>query len=147
MYVIEMLSINTTAVRLTLAITGFILTSLGIAIPMYYKSFTENGERFEASVVKIRETQNYTKNLIQVVPVVEYMIDGRLRKAEHFLPVFKNTLDFTVGDTITIIVNPKHPATFMLESYDIKTLRKNYWIVLLLGIAFIAAAVIAYIFF
>lgn len=147
MYVIEMLSINPTAVKLTLAITGFILTSLGIAIPMYYKSFTENGELFEASVVKIRETQNYNKKLIQVVPVVEYTVDGRLRKAEHFLPVFKNTLDFTVGDTITIIVNPKHPATFMLESYDIKALRTNFRIILLLGIAFIAAAVIAYIFF
>lgn len=147
MYVIEMLSINATAVKLTLAMMGFVFTALGIAMQIYYKSFTENGELFEASVVKIRETQNYNKKLIQVVPVVEYTVDGRLRKAEHFLPVFKNTLDFTVGDTITIIVNPKHPATFMLESYDIKTLGKNYWIVLLPGIAFIAAAVIAYIFF
>lgn len=147
MYVIEMLSMNPTAVKLTLAMMGFILTSLGIAMQIYYKSFTENGELFEAAVVKIRETQYYNKNSIQVVPVVEYTVDGRLRKAEHFLPVFKNTLNFAVGDTITIIVNPKRPSAFMLESYDIKTLGKNYWIVLILGIAFIAAAVIAYIFF
>lgn len=147
MYIINIMSINPVALNLTLALTGFVCISLGIAMLMYYKSFTNNGEMFEAAVVKIKEAQYYNQNAVQVVPVVEYTVNGRLIKAKHFIPVFKNTLDFTVGDTITIIVNSKHPSTFMMENFDIKTIRKNDKIILLIGAAFIAAAIFAYIFF
>lgn len=147
MYIIEVISINPMAVKLTLAMIGFVFTSLGTAMTMYYKSFKNNGELFEAEVVKIKETQYYSKNSIQVVPIAEYTTDGRLRKAKHFIPVFKNTLDFSVGDTITIIVNPKYPATFMLENFDIEPIGKNYKIIILIGAAFAAAAVISFIFF
>lgn len=147
MYIIEAISINPTVVKLILAMAGFVFTSLGIAITMYYKSFKNNGELFEAEVVKIKETQYYSKNSIQVVPIAEYTVGGRLRKAKHFIPVFKNTLDFSVGDTVTVIVNSKYPSTFMLKDYDIETLGKNHWKILLLGVVFIAAAVVAYIFF
>lgn len=147
MYIIEAISINPMAVKLTLAMIGFVFTSLGIAMTMYYKSFKNNGELFEAEVVKIKETQYYSKNSIQVVPIAEYTADGRLRKAKHFIPVFKNTLDFSVGDTITIIVNPKYPATFMLENFDIEPIGKNYKKIILIGAAFAAAAVISFIFF
>lgn len=147
MCIINIMSINPVALKLTLAFTGFVCISLGIAILMYYNSFTNNGERFEAAVVKIKETQYYSKNAIQVVPYVEYTVNGRLVKAKHFIPVFKNTLNFNVGDTINIIVNPKYPSTFMLENFDIKTIKKNDKWILLIGAAFIAAAIIAYIFF
>lgn len=135
------------ALKLTLALTGYLFISLGLAMLMYYNSFINNGEMFEATVVKIKETQYYSKDAIQVLPVVEYTVNGRLVKAKHFIPVFKNTLDFTVGDTINIIVNPKYPSTFMIENFDIKTIRKNDKIIMLIGAAFIAAAIIAYIFF
>lgn len=69
MYIIEAISINPMAVKLTLAMIGFVFTSLCIAMTMYYKSFKNNGELFEAEVVKIKETQYYSKNSIQVVPI------------------------------------------------------------------------------
>lgn len=147
MCIINIISINPVALKLTLALTGYLFISLGLAMLMYYNSFINNGEMFEATVVKIKETQYYSKDAIQVLPVVEYTVNGRLVKAKHFIPVFKNTLDFTVGDTINIIVNPKYPSTFMIENFDIKTIRKNDKIIMLIGAAFIAAAIIAYIFF
>lgn len=52
MYIIEAISINPMAVKLTLAMIGFVFTSLGIAMTMYYKSFKNNGELFEAEVEK-----------------------------------------------------------------------------------------------
>lgn len=146
MCIINIISINPVALKLTLVFTGFVCISLGIAIMMYYNSFTNNGEMFEAAVVKIKEMQYYSKNEVQVLPVVEYTVNGRLIRAKHFIPVFKNTLNFNVGDTINIIVNPKYPSTFMIENFDIKMIRKNNKWILLIGAAFIAAAIVAYIF-
>lgn len=151
MYIMAVGSIHTAAIKLTLAIAGFVITAMGISVPLYYKNFTKGAEQFEAKAVKMKRPSSGLRPSPciddQVIPIVEYTLAGKLIKASHFLPVFKNKLDFIVGDTITIIVNPRHPTTFMIKDYDIELMRKNNKIILFIGMAFDAAAAAAFIFF
>lgn len=121
---------------------GVILTALAAVMGYYARIFT-NSERLEGRVTKLREMDKYG---MQICPEIEYSLYGELKNAHHCTGVLKGNINFSVGDTIAVLINPDHPNVFRLENEKTAT-KKHIYIIAAIGISFIIAGFIKWRFF
>lgn len=115
----------------------FILLPFGMN---HYKNIFKDCERIEGRVTKIRNMVSGKYDLL-VCPEIEYELGGKLKKAHHYYGVFK--ADFSVGDTVTVLINPKHPSVFRFED-DMIPPKSNTIIMYAMGTALIIAGLIVW---
>lgn len=118
-------------------VAGIILILLPFGMNRY-KNIFKNCERAEGRVTKIRNTV-YSKNDFLVCPEIEYELNGKTQKAHHYYGIFK--ADFSVGDNITVMINPKHPSVFRFED-DMIPPKSNTIIMYAMGISAIIAGLV-----
>ncbi|NLT08794.1 MAG: hypothetical protein GXY08_04750 [Ruminococcus sp.] len=131
-------------ITLTLISVGVILIIMGILRQHYSNLFTSADVcRYEALVTDIKDSVQTNGDL--VCPYVEYSTDNGTVKAHHYIPVFRSSLNFVRGDTIRILVDPKHPKIFRIadmDLYETDSTRKIPLALVLMGIVSLTAGLI-----
>lgn len=118
------------------------MTALSIGMKYYARVFA-NSERLEGKVTKLRQMDKYGG---QICPEIEYSLYGEPKKAHHWTGILKGNINFSVGDTIAVLINPEYPKVFRLEN-EKSASRTQIYIVAATGISFIIAGFIKWRFF
>lgn len=136
--------ISSSAFLYALFFSGLILIAAGIARKYYSDLFTgENVMRIEATVTDIKDSIQTNGDI--VCPYVEYQGENGPVKAHHYISVFRSSLNFVKGDTITILVDPRKPKIFRIadmDLYETDSTKKIPLVLILIGIGLSAAGIL-----
>lgn len=127
--------------KLTLIFLGAFFIMVGIALLIYGKILEKNNQSFRAVVTGFRKmTSNPADNIS--CPEVEFDFNGSTVKSYYYRYMFPEEIDFDIGDTITIMLNPKMPKTFRLEDDKSNYHPKNCIAMSAMGVVILAVGLI-----
>lgn len=105
---------NTDAWKLTLIFAGALFIVISIAFLIYGKILEKNNQSFRAVVTGFRKMTSRPYDTTSC-PEVEFDFNGSTIKSYYYRYMFPEEIDFDIGDTITIMLNPKMPKAFRFE--------------------------------
>ena len=104
---------------LTMILLGVIFTAMVFVRKYYNALFSGETIEYQAKLVEIRDSINTDGGL--VCPIVKYESDNGTVKAHSFMPIQRSSLNYRVGDTISIIVPAKKPKLFMISGLELNS--------------------------
>lgn len=132
---------NLSELKNIIMISGGMLLFIGIALLIYFRAVYSRSESFRATVTGFRKmaSRNYDYTSC---PTVEFDFNGRLITSYYYRYMFNEEIDFEIGDTFTILVNPRMPKTFRFEN-DEKNYNPTSFIILsAIGLVFLIVGII-----
>lgn len=115
---------NISEFKIIIIISGGFMLFLGIAFGIYFKLISRNNESFRATVTGFRKMTSRSYDNTKC-PSVEFDFNGSMITSHYYRYMFEEEIDFEIGDTFTILVNPRMPKTFRFENdkdvYSVKT--------------------------
>ena len=115
---------NISEFKIIIIISGLFMLFLGIAFVIYFKLISRNNESFRATITGFRKMTSRSCDNTKC-PSVEFDFNGSIVTSYYYRYMFENEIDFDIGDTFTILVNPKMPKTFRFENdknpYSVKS--------------------------
>ena len=137
---------NMFALGLALILAGVIFLALGLVNVYYNKFVFGNCEEYEAVVTKLRSIQGKSWSPYEtIVPYAEYSVDGRLVEGAYYTPLIKSIVRLSVGETVTVQVNPKNPKAFRIQEIEdtpeMQNVRKRTAVIVAVGAVILAVGI------
>ena len=119
--------------RLLIIVCGGLFLFIGISFYIYSKIINNNNISFRATVIGFRKMTSRTYDNTSC-PTVEFNFNGSMIKSYYYRYMFDEEINFEIGDTLTILVNPKTPKIFRFESDKMSFTPKDSIIISAIGL-------------
>lgn len=117
---------HSNALGLALILTGVIITALGGLNVYYNKIVFRNYEVYDAVITKLKLIKGKSYNPYESIQIyAEYTVDGVLITGHYYTILTKSIVNFNVGETVEIQVNPNSPSVFRIQSIEDSTEMEN----------------------
>lgn len=119
--------------KILIIVLGGLFLFIGISFFIYSKNINNNNLSFRATVIGFRKMTSKTYDNTSC-PTVEFDFNGSMIKSYYYRYMFDEEINFEIGNTITIFVNPKMPKTFRFENDKMSFKFKDCIIVSTIGL-------------